>query len=227
VFYKFTLYTLFISIALSGCNISKQQPHALISDKKPISTNKYRSQSGFYFVLIENNDDIWKIVDIKDRAIEKRAKQNQEILKIDESYSEVHPYFSNKIGENPSNIYKCNKTNDPKIYSPCTSALVKNVDERGLFSFLKNFYSSSLINKHIDKELIYKISRETNLFDTIESKKDIFAYIECERSFRRASTIDEFNAVIEKCSSLEDAKRIIELSIKNRDAMVKRKIVED
>jgi hypothetical protein len=227
VFYKFTLYTLFISILLSGCSASKQQQPTLISDKKPISTNPYRSQSGFYFVLIEKNDDIWKIVDIKDRAIEKRAKKNQEILKIDESYSQVRPYFTNKMDENTSNIYKCSKTNDANIYSPCTSTLVKPVDDGGIFNFLKNFYSSSPINKHVDKKLIDKISRETKLFEAIESKKDIFAYIECERSFRRASNIDEFNAVIQMCSSLEDANRLVKLSIQNRDAMVERKRVED
>lgn len=227
MFYKFTLYTLFISIILSGCSASKQQQPSLINDKKPISTNKYKSSSGFYFVLIEKNNDIWKIIDIKNTAIEKRAKQNQEILKIDETYSEVNPYFGNKMPENSSNIYKCNKINDANIYSPCTSALVKTVDEGGLFSFLKNFYSSSPINKHVDKELINEILRETNLFGAIESKKDIFAYVECERSFRRASNIDEFNLVIQMCSSLEDANRIVKLSIQNRDAMVERKRVED
>lgn len=227
VFYRLTLYTLFISIILSGCSASKQQQISAISDKKPLSsTSKYKSQSGFYFVLIENNDDVWKIIDIKETPIERRAKKNQEILKVDESYGEVNPYFANMAAEHSSKIYTCNKIYDANIYSPCTSALVKAKD-KGMLGFLKNFYSSSPIVKYTDRELIDKISRETNLFEMIERKKDIFAYIDCERSFRRASTIEEFNVVIEKCSSLKDATRILTLAIQNRDAMVERKRIED
>lgn len=227
MFYKFTFYALFISIILSGCSASKQQQPTLISDKKPISTSKYISQSGFYFVLIEKNNDIWKVVDIKDTPIEKRAKTNQDILKISETYSEVHPYFSKIIPANTLNRYACGASNNKNQYTPCTSNLTSYASAQNIFDIIKNLNSNSLKDKYIDKELIAKAVKETDLFNAIESKKSAFEYEQCERSFRQASTIDEFNTVIQMCSSLQDANRLVALAVQNRDVMLERIRVED
>ncbi|MFA5234850.1 MAG: hypothetical protein WC390_10660 [Sulfurimonas sp.] len=53
-----------------------------------------------------------------------------------------------------------------------------------------------------------------------------YSYVDCESSFRKAVTVDEFNNVIEECSSLEDANRFVTLSILNRNAIIKREKAE-
>ncbi|MDQ1267642.1 MAG: hypothetical protein QG560_285 [Campylobacterota bacterium] len=222
---KYTFYTLLLSTLFFGCSASKQ--NVLSSGSKPASTSKYRSQSGYYFALVEKNNNIWKIIDIKDMPIEKRAKTNQDILRISETYSEVHPYFSKIIPANTSNRYACGASNNKNQYTPCTSNLTSYAPAQNIVDIIKNLNSNSPKDKYIDKNLIAKAVKETDLFNAIESKKNIFEYEQCERSFSQASTVDEFNTFIEKYSHLKNAEQLIALAVQNRDAMLEKIKAED
>lgn len=223
--YKYTFYTLLLSILFLGCSASKQ--NVLSSDLKPISTSKYVSQSGYYFALVEKNNNIWKIVDLKDMPIEKRAKTNQEILKINETYSEVHPYFSKITPANTSNRYACGASNNKNQYTPCTSNLTSYAPAQNILSFIKNLNSKSPRDKIIDKELINEAVAQTNLFNAIENKKNIFEFEQCERSFRQASTAEEFNTFIERYSYLKNAEQLVALAVQNRDVMLEKRRAEE
>lgn len=228
MFYKYAVYAITLSLLFSGCSSSKQDllSTPLKSNIKPISTSKYVSKSGYYFVLVEKNNNIWKIVDIKDTPIENRAKANQEILRVNESYSEIHPYFEKtNINYNLSK-YTCNNFNSIDNYTPCTSTLSTIFPDKNIFSFI-NFKSAAPKYKFIDEKLIDKAVKETNLLSAIESNKNIFEYEESEHSFRQAKTIEDFNAFIEKYSYLKDAHQLITLAIQNRDAMIEKKNIEE
>lgn len=217
--YKYTFYTLLLSILFFGCSASKQ--NVLSSNLKPISTSKYVSQSGYYFALVEKNNNIWKIIDIKDMPIEKRVKANQEILRISETYSEVRPYFEETNIKYNLSKYTCNNFNSKNNYTPCTSTLSSTLPDKNIFGFL-NFNSNSAKDKFIDKELINEAVAQTNLFNTIESKKNIFEYEQCEHSFRQASTAEEFNTFIEKYSYLKNAEQLVALAVQNRDVILEK-----
>lgn len=217
--YKYTFYTLLLSILFFGCSASKQ--NVISSDLKPISTSKYVSQSGYYFALVEKNNNIWKIIDIKDMPIEKRAKTNQEILRINETYSEVRPYFEETNIKYNLSKYTCNNFNSKNNYTPCTSTLSSTLPDKNIFSFL-NFNSTSPKYKFIDEKLIDNAVKETNLFNAIESKKNIFEYEESERSFNQASTAEEFNTFIEKYSYLKNAEQLVALAVQNRDIILEK-----
>lgn len=217
--YKYTFYTLLLSILFFGCSASKQ--NVLSSNLKPISTSKYVSQSGYYFALVEKNNNIWKIIDIKDIPIEKRAKANQEILRISETYSEVRPYFEETNIKYNLSKYTCNNFNSKDNYTPCTSTLSTTLPDKNIFGFL-NFNSTSPKYKFIDEKLIDNAVKETNLFNAIESKKSIFEYEQCERSFNQASTAEEFNIFIEKYSYLKNAEQLVALAVQNRDVMLEK-----
>lgn len=213
MFYKYLLYALFLSILFSGCSSSNQ--NALKSSAKPISKSKYVSQSGYYYVLIEKEKNGWKIVDIQVDAIEKRANENQEILKINESYSEIEPNFEKTNFNYNLSKFSCNNFNSTKNYTPCTSNFSSSVNE-DVFGFLR-LNSSSLKYKFIDERLIDEAIKQTNLFIAIENKKIILERKQCEQMFYGAKSVDEFDAFIEKYSSFYYASTLIPLAIKNRD----------
>jgi hypothetical protein len=196
------------------------------SNLKPISTSKYVSQSGYYFALIEKNNNIWKIVDIKDMPIEKREKANQEILRINETYSEVRPYFEETNIKYNLSKYTCNNFNSKNNYTPCTSNLSSTPPDKNIFGFI-NINSTSPKYKFIDEKLIDNAVKETNLFNAIESKKNIFEYEQCERSFNQASTAEEFNTFIEKYSYLKNAEQLVVMAVQNRDVMLEKIRVEE
>lgn len=222
--HKYTFYTLLLSILFFGCSASKQ--NVPTSNLKPISTSKYVSQSGYYFALIEKNNNIWKIVDIKDMPIEKREKANQEILRINETYSEVHPYFEETNIKYNLSKYTCNNFNSKNNYTPCTSNLSSTPPDKNIFGFI-NINSTSPKYKFIDEKLIDNAVKETNLFNAIESKKNIFEYEQCERSFNQASTAEEFNTFIEKYSYLKNAEQLVVMAVQNRDVMLEKIRVEE
>jgi len=210
VFYKYTLYTIVLSLFFFGCSASNQNA---LSGTKPVSKSGYISQSGYYFALIEKNNNSWKVIDIKDTAIENRTKKNQEILKVNESYSEINPYFAT----NKSNIYICRDSNNTNQYTPCTSNLTSTADAENIVDLIKGFDPKSSKQKYVDRELIDEAIKQTNLFNAIENKKHILENEQCERSFYQAKTVNDFDAFIEKYSSLHYASNFILAAAKKRD----------
>ncbi|MDX9757214.1 MAG: hypothetical protein RBT52_06930, partial [Sulfurimonas sp.] len=89
MFYKYTFFTILVSLLFFGCSASNQNALSNKSTQK----SSYVSQSGYYYALVEKNKNIWKVVDIQDTPIQIRQKTNQEILKINESYTHVEPNF--------------------------------------------------------------------------------------------------------------------------------------
>jgi hypothetical protein len=172
--------------------------------------------------LVEKNNNIWKIVDIKDMPIEKRAKTNQEILKINETYSEVRPYFEETNIKYNLSRYTCNNFNSKNNYTPCTSTLSSYIPAQNIVDIIKNLNSTSPKYRFIDEKLIAKAVKETNLFNAIESKKNIFEYEQCEHSFNQASTAAEFDTFIEKYSYLKNAEQLVALAVQNRDVILEK-----
>ncbi|MDD5373400.1 MAG: hypothetical protein PHO62_08250 [Sulfurimonas sp.] len=208
MFYKNIIYTLTLSILFFGCSTSNQALNT-----KPASKSSYVSQSGYYYALIEKNNSGWKIVDIKDTEIEKRAKTNQEILKVNEANSQVNPNFA----MNSSNVYVCRDSNNSSGYTPCTSNLTSAVAPENIVGLIKNLDAKSPKQKYVDKELIDEAVIQTNLFKAIESKKIVFERAQCDRLFLAAKTADELDAFIEKYSSYAYASTLIPIAVKNRD----------
>ncbi|MEK6659096.1 MAG: hypothetical protein AABY36_05385 [Campylobacterota bacterium] len=208
MFYKNIIYTLTLSILFFGCSASNQALNT-----KPTPKSGYVSQSGYYYALIEKNKTGWKIVDIKDTEIEKRAKTNQEILKVNESYSEVNPNFA----MNSSNVYICRNSNNTNQYTPCSSNLTSTVDAENIVDLIKGFDSKSSKQKYVDKELIDEALRQTNLFKAIDNKKIVLEQAQCDRLFLAAKTAEELDAFIEKYSSYTYASTLIPIATKNRD----------
>ena len=203
-----------ISIIFLGCSTASTP-----NNIKPLSKNKYTSQSGYYYVLIEKNNNLWKIVDIKESVIESRAKSNQEILQVNETYSQIQPYFAKTALMNSSNQYECKKQNNPKEYNICTSNLSTNAAPKNMMDILRSFDEDSTQYRYIDEKLVQEAIKQTNLFSAIESKKEIFEYDACKRAFTNAKTSDEFSAFIAKYSSLKSAQHLIALSYQNLDAL--------
>lgn len=208
--YKFTLYTLFISVFISGCSTSNQ--NVQITDK-PAYTSQYKSQTGYHYALIQKNHGSWKIIYVADTPIEKRANIDQEILQVSETSGDVVPYFAKEFPLNKSNRYECTKPSDE--YTPCSSSLSSNFRGDGIVSFFKS--SSSSNYKYIDKELIDEATKETNLFSAIEAKKPLFERNQYVRSFNAARTADEYNQFILKYSYMQNALNLLTMARERRD----------
>lgn len=207
MFYKYIFFSA-ISILFFGCAASNQS--ALNTKSAPKSN--YASSGGFYYALIEKNNQKWKIIDIKDTEIEKRTKTNQEILKINESFSEVVPNFA----LNDSNKYECDGKKGAKEYTACTSNLTLNAPPQNISAL---FGGGSKKEKSLDKELLDEIVKEINLFAAIESKKIIFEHEECDRLFLEAKSAEEFEAFVKRYSSYQYASTLIPIAQKNIDSL--------
>ncbi len=207
MFYKYTFFTILVSLLFFGCSASNQNALSNKSTQK----SSYVSQSGYYYALVEKNNNIWKVVDIQDTPIQIRQKTNQEILKINESYTHVEPNFD----INKSNIYECNGKKGIKEYTACSSNLTGSLGAKNISELL----NSSKSQRYIDEELIKEVIKQTNLFYAIENKKFALEHEECDRLFLSAKTADEFDAFIEKYSSYKYASTLIPLAEKNRDSL--------
>lgn len=230
MFYKYALYTLFLSILFSGCSSSKQ---SALSENivKPVSKSKYISQSGYYFVLIEKENKKWKIIQIQETPIEKIKNTKQEILRVSQDYKEVEPYFVNAMPKSPINRYDCTQSINTNQYNQCTSDLtspyVGATVAKNIVSVL-TLTSTSGSHRYIDKKLIDEAIEQTNLFDAIEEKKKTLEKEqEYKRSFNEAKTVDEYNAFIEKYLSVEGASSLVALAVQNRNAIIEKKKIEE
>jgi hypothetical protein len=207
VFYKYILFSA-LSILFFGCAASNQS--AL--NNKPVQKSNYASPSNYYYALIEKNNGKWSIIDIKDVEIQNRAKTNQEILKINESLSEVVPNFA----LNDSNKYECDGKKGAKEYTACTSNLTLYAPPQNISAL---FGGGSKKEKLLNKELIEEIVKEINLFVAIEKKKVIFEREECDRLFLTAKTADEFESFVKRYSSYQYASTLIPIAQKNIDSL--------
>jgi len=205
VFYKYTFFPLLVSLFFFGCSASNQNALGNKSTQK----SSYVSQSGYYYALVEKNNNIWKVLDIQVTPIQMRQKTNQEILKINESYTQVEPNFD----INKSNIYECNGKKGAREYTACSSNLTDTLSAKNISELV----TSSKKEKYVDEDLIKEVIKQTNLFYAIENKKFALEHEECDRLFLSAKTADEFDAFIEKYASYKYASTLIPIAERNRD----------
>lgn len=201
---KYLLFTLPLSLIFFGCSTST--PNALNTPK-----SSYVSKSGYYYILIEKNSGSWKIVDIKETTIDLREKTNQEILKVNASYTQVEPNFE----INRSNVYICDGSKGAREYSACSSNLTATLGAKTVFDMV----NSSKKEKYLDENLIQTIIKQTNLFSAIERKRLDLEHDECDRLFLSAKTAEEFDLFVEKYSSYSWASTLIPLAKKNSETL--------
>ncbi len=234
---KYLLSIAAIAVMLfTGCAQTSNQQSLKVSQevqkkiKKPLTIGSYRSKSGYYYVLIEKKNNRWEIVDIKDVEIRERQNQQQEILRVDQSYSQVIPNYQ-FTGYSSGNTYECGYLMTTEKYSPCTSQLTstsvgKSV-AKNIAAAVTTLGLASGSHKYVDQNLINEAVVQTDLFNMIESKKNTFEKILYERLFYEAKTISDYDSFIAKYS-LNDEKNFVPIAIKKRDELkIEQKLVEE
>lgn len=202
-----------LTLLFLGCSI----PSGQTTPQKAQSDESLSLQKNYYYALIEKNEGVWKVIDIKNSPIEQREKNNQEILKISSDYKEVEPAYTKTLPTDELGRFECKKPINYKEYSACSSLLASTHQNFATLFQSSDTAASDL--KSVDKELIHKIVEKSGLFKAIDAKKSIFAFEACQNRFREAKTSDDFSAIIEECSSLKEAEQLLALAIKNRDAL--------
>lgn len=228
--YLLSTITVLVIILFSGCAQTSnkqslkapQEVHKKVN--KPEIIGSYRSESGYYYVLIEKKDDGWKIIDIKDIEIQERQNEKQEILRINQSYSQVIPNYQ-------SVEYECGYLMTTKYYSPCTSQLTStNLGAsmaKNVVAAVTTLGLASGSHKYVDQNLINEAVLQTDLFNMIENKKNIFEKNLYERLFHEAKTISDYDKFIAKYS-LNDEKKFVPIAIKKRNELeIEQKRIEE
>lgn len=210
--YKTTFYALILSLFISGCS-SQQALRAPI--KIPQPTSDYQPDSGYYFVLIQKDKQKWKILQIEDKPFLKRINKNQEILLVTQTYSNVYPHFDEILKPQRDNEYLCDDSNVTKSYTPCSSALSLKSKSRNIGDYFNNMSKDSKKYKYVSKGLINNAISDTNLYEAIESKKNIFKYAQCEERFYNANSIASFNEFVKNYADYEEAKPLLTLALQN------------
>ncbi len=218
-------YALILSLFISGC--SSQQQALRAPTKLPQSKIDYAPVSGYYFVLIQKSKQKWKILQIEDKPFLKRLHKNQELLLVTQTYSNVYPLFDSDIKPERGNEYLCDDSNITASYTPCSSALSLNSKAKNLSDYFNNMSKDSKKYKYVSKSLINQAISDTNLYEAIESKKNIFKYAQCEEIFHTANTIEDFNEFVITYADYEEAKPLLLLALQNlqnlKDADEKKK----
>ena len=234
------------SILLSGCTQSSNQQNVTVPQatseqpsindiakkpEKPISKSSYKSQSGYYYALIEKNDRGWTIVEIRDTAMDKRQNENQEILRVNQSYAEVIPYYKTTNFHRLGDTYECSYMLKPTVdqYSPCssqlTSASVAKSIGKNIIAAAVTFGLASGSHRYIDENLINEAVVQTDLFNAIENEKTNFEQALYERTFYNARTIADYDKFIADYTS-KDKENFIPTAIKNRDQLIEKQKAE-
>ncbi|ABB44922.1 hypothetical protein Suden_1645 [Sulfurimonas denitrificans DSM 1251] len=209
--YKTLFYTLILSLFISGCS-SQQSLHV---PKVPQTKSDYLPDSGYYFVLIEKEQQKWKIIQIEDKPTLKRANNNQELLLVAQSYNNVYPYFDETLKPQRDNEYLCDDSNVTTSYTPCSSALSLNSKSRNLSDYFNNMKKDSKKYRYVSKSLINQAISDTNLYKAIENKKNIFKYAQCEENFYKANSVEDFNEFVKNYADYEEAKNLLILALQN------------
>lgn len=208
MYIKNSLYILFALLFL-GCSVPNE--HA--------TPNKVESSGNqsYYYALIEKNEGVWKIVEIKNSPIEQRTKNNQDILKISSDYKEIEPAYTKNLAADELGRFECKTPVNYKEYSICSSLLASTHQDFG--TIFKNSDAATSDIKSVDKELINKIVEKSGLLKAIDAKKALFVFESCQNRFKDAKTSDDFSHIINECSSSKESEQLVALAIKNRDLL--------
>lgn len=233
------------SILLAGCaqsqvqqsnvplhNSSEQNLENKVTNQKPIkpvSHSSYKSQSGYYFALIEKADKGWVIIDLRDTIMSKRQNEKQEILRVSQSYSEVVPFYETTKFHRLGDTYECSYMLTPEQYSPCNSQLTSVSVGKSLG---KNVVAAALTfglaagsHKYIDENLIDEAIVQTDLFNAIETKKVVFEKLLYERSFSNARSIADYDKFISTYTG-KDEQNYIPQALVKRDELIEKQKAE-
>lgn len=212
MFLKPTLFALILSIFILGCSSERQALH--VSIKTPEIKNDYMPDSGYFYVLLEKEKEVWKIIQIEDKPTLKRKNKNQELLLVSSSYSHVYPYFDETLVADKNNQYLCDDSSKIKNYTPCSSALSLDSKSKN-FSDYFNESGDTKKHKHVSKTLLNQAISDTNLYEAIESKKKSLKFAKCEDSFYKAQSIEDFNEFIKNYANYAEAKNLLTLALQN------------
>lgn len=205
--------SILLALLFLGCSVPSEQTPM----QKAKSDESSSLQKSYYYALIEKNEGVWKILDIKNSPIEQRTKNNQDILKISSDYKEVEPAYAKVLSADELGRFECKNPINYKEYSVCSSLLAST--HQDFSNLFKSSDTAGSTIKSVDKELIEKIVEKSGLFKAIDAKKSIFAFESCQNRFKDAKTSDDFSIIIEECSSLKNVEQLVALAIKNREAL--------
>lgn len=221
MFYKYTFFIIAASIFIIGCSNIGQQT---IRPVKGTIKSGYLSKSGFFYVLLERDEDKnYKVITIQEEPIEKLSNSKQEILRVSNDYKIVELYFKNSLPKSSDNRYDCTSSLNTNVYNQCTTdfsgSYAGATAAKNIVSALSGT-STSGSHRYIDYDLINQTIKDTKLFEAIEERKFISEHKDV---FKTLKTLEDYDWFIDRYSFIKGSESLVPKVIQKRDEMLKAK----
>lgn len=177
---------LFVNLALIfGCASSTPKQFSISNSEKGPSVSHisigYTSQKVLgegYYVLIERNEERWRVKKVSDQPISHRRNDRQEILYFNKTADYIQPYFE-KIEYYNAEVgtFECSPLLDDlsSFYTPCTSDLMtENIGMsigKNIVSAITTLGVASGTHKAVDQEKLARILESSDVLARVNKLK--------------------------------------------------------
>lgn len=212
----------FLVLLLSGCSVPKPMVLSLPKDKLYSS---YSAKDGYFYVLLQKQQGIYKVVDITETPIDKISNASQEVLRVSNDYKIIEPYFKNALPYSEQNRYDCTASLNSNVYNQCTTDFSSSYKGASVAKNIVSVISASSTSgshRYIDYEAIAKAVKESNLVEKLEEKRLL---LEMELAFSSLRTKEDFDVFISKYAFTGSP--LLQEAIKKRDSLNKQEAPND
>jgi|GEM_PF-6899227 len=206
------------SFALVSCSSPVPKPVEIESNSNGAETIDFGYKESLpegYYVVIENNNGSWRVIDISRTRIFQRPNLNSEILFFNLNLKYAQPVFE-KVKHFNGSTFECTPLTDDKLaYTPCQSELTStNLGMsvgKNVFAAALSFGLASGYHTEIDREKIADAIQSSNVIPLLRKKKPNIDAEYSERSTQiRAAQYQAHKAAIE----LERQRKELELEVR-------------